>query len=107
MHLDNIKKINELLSQGIISAFTSEIGSLEAQVKKIKLSVESKGKALKEKKEEVAVQIEEPAIVSTPVVEEKEELPAEPIVEEKVEEPIKEDVKEEAIKEEPKAEAKS
>ena len=73
MRQENIKKINELLSKGNVSQTITAFSSTESGVKAFKKQLEEKLSALKAKKAEDAIPVQEkPVEEAKPVVEKKE-----------------------------------
>ena len=121
MHIDNIKKISEMIKDGKLESLALASGKIENKVKSVKNALEEKIKALvairkekEEQKEAVAVEevvveevkaekqqpkavekVEKPVIEDKkePVKEVKAETKQEPKVEEKVEKPVVEEKK--------------
>ena len=86
MHIDNIKKISEMIKDGKLDALVSTSGKIESEVKSVKNALEEKFKALvaikKEKEEQTAKE---------PVKEEKVSVKEEVKVSQKVEKPVEEE----------------
>ena len=110
--IENVKKINKLIADGILSQLSSSVSEFEKGVKGLKKELEAKLKAFEEirienekKAQEVAVKEEVKAEPSKEVVAEKIEEPAKVVKTEKVVEE-KQDVKKQEKKEESKQETK-
>ncbi len=109
--IENVKKINKLVADGILSQLTSSVSEFEKGVKGLKKELELKLKAFEETRLENAKKAqEELAVVEEvkvePIVEVVEEKKPEPKKEEKVEEKVEEKKEEVPAKEEVKAEEK-
>ena len=86
MHIDNIKKISEMIKDGKLDALVSTSGKIESEVKSVKNALEEKFKALvairKEKEEQTAKE---------PVKEEKVSVKGEVKASQKVAKPVEEE----------------
>ena len=86
MHIDNIKKISEMIKDGKLDALVSTSGKIESEVKSVKNALEEKFKALvairKDKEEQTAKE---------PVKEEKVSVKGEVKASQKVAKPVEEE----------------
>ena len=104
MHIENIKKANEILREGKIEALSKAILSFDKDVKAVKLAIEDKLKALKEAKK-----LQEQAILEKETKTKEPEVVVEEIKPNEVQEKVEEKKVEIAIEkaeEQPKEEKK-